>query len=50
VSTVGADGTLRTYACGLCLSEAELLQLADDRLAATGRRLTARERRLYLRP
>jgi WD40 repeat protein len=50
VSTVGADGTLRTYACGLCLSEAELLRLADNRLAATGRRLTARERRLYLRP
>jgi WD40 repeat protein len=48
VTTVGADGTLRSYRCEVCGGVADLLQLAERRLAATGRRLTPSERRLYL--
>lgn len=48
VSSVGHDGTLRSYRCEVCGGVADLLQLAERRVAATGRRLTAAERRLYL--
>ena len=43
-----ADGSLSRYACEVCGGVEELLALADRRLAATGRELTAEERRHYL--
>jgi WD40 repeat protein len=45
IETVGVDGTVRVYACGVCGRVPELLRIADARLAATGRRLTAGEAR-----
>jgi WD40 repeat protein len=48
ITTVGADGTLRSYRCEVCVGTPELLQLAESRLAATGRTLTSAERRRYL--
>ena len=50
VSTVGVDGTLRSYVCTLCAPMRDLLRIARQRLAATGRTLTAAERRQYLAP
>jgi WD40 repeat protein len=47
IATVGVDGTLRAYACRVCGGIPELLQLAERRLAATGRKLTPEERRRY---
>jgi WD40 repeat protein len=47
ITTVGVDG-VRSYRCEVCGSVADLLQLAERRLAATGRELTATERRRYL--
>jgi WD40 repeat protein len=47
IATVGVDGTLRAYACEICGGTPELLQLAERRLAATGRKLTPAERRRY---
>jgi WD40 repeat protein len=41
-------GVLTRYVCRLCGGVPELLELADERLAATGRQLTAEERELYL--
>jgi WD40 repeat protein len=48
IATMGSDGTLRTYRCEVCGGIPELLRLAERRLAATGRKLTTAERRLYL--
>jgi WD40 repeat protein len=43
-----ADGTVAAYGCRICGEVPELLALADERLAATGRGLTPEERELYL--
>ena len=48
IETLGVDGTLRAYTCGLCGGTTDLLRLARQRLAATGRTLTPAERRQYL--
>jgi WD40 repeat protein len=48
VLTIGVDGTLRSYRCEVCGGVPELLQVAERRMAATGRTLTSAERRLYL--
>lgn len=48
VVTGGVDGTVRTYRCELCDGIDALVELADERLAATGRELTPAERRRYL--
>jgi WD40 repeat protein len=48
IATVGADGTVRSYACETCGGIADLLKLAERRLSATGRKLTPVERRRYL--
>ena len=48
VLIVGSDGTLRSYACDVCGDVGDLLELADRRLAMTGRELTPEERRHYL--
>jgi WD40 repeat protein len=47
IETVGADGTIRAYQCIVCGGVPELLQLADARLAATGRRLTPEQVRAF---
>lgn len=44
------DGAVRSYRCDICGGVDQLLHLADARLAATGRTLTATERRQYLEP
>jgi WD40 repeat protein len=49
IVTGGEDGTVRTYRCELCGPLDELVELAERRLAATGRKLTADERQRYLR-
>jgi hypothetical protein len=49
IETVGADGTVRSYACAICGGIPDLLPIAHRRLAATGRRLTPAEQRRYLR-
>ena len=41
IETVGVDGTIRAYACGVCGRVPALLRIADARLATTGRRLSA---------
>jgi WD40 repeat protein len=48
IVTGGVDGTVRTYACVVCGELDELVALADERLAATGRALTEEERERYL--
>jgi len=48
IVTGGVDGTVRTYVCEICGGLDELVELAERRLAATGRELTAEERELYL--
>ncbi len=40
---------ISTYECAICGEIEELLQLADERVAATGRELAPEERELYLR-
>jgi WD40 repeat protein len=47
IRTTGADGTLRSYACEVCGGIPALLELAERRLAATGRTLTPAQRRRY---
>jgi WD40 repeat protein len=42
--TGGADATLRRYRCEVCGGLGELVNLAEQRLAVTGRTLTAEER------
>jgi WD40 repeat protein len=41
------DGTIVAYDCRICGGAAELVALADERLAGTGRELTPEERTLY---
>ena len=48
VTTVGRDGVLSSYACEVVVGVDELLGVAESRLEATGRELTAAERRHYL--
>jgi len=48
IVTGGEDGTVRTYQCEICGELDELVELAERRLATTGRELTAEERELYL--
>ncbi len=48
IVTGGVDGTVRTFRCDLCGGLAALLRLADRRLDATGRSLSAEERERYL--
>jgi WD40 repeat protein len=48
IVTGGVDGTVRTYRCELCGGIEELVKLAERRLAATGRELSADERERYL--
>jgi WD40 repeat protein len=48
ILTGGVDGTVRTYRCDICGPLDELVGLADLRLAATGRELSAEEREKYL--
>jgi hypothetical protein len=43
IETVGVDGTIRAYACGVCGRVPALLRIADARLATTGRRLSAED-------
>jgi len=50
IVTAADDGTIRSYRCEICGGVAELVQLADRRLAATGRTLTAAEKRRYGAP
>jgi WD40 repeat protein len=47
IETVGVDGTLRAYDCEVCGGIPELLRLAEQRLAGTGRRLTPEEARVF---
>ncbi len=44
IATGGEDGTVRLYRCAICGGVDELLDLADARLARTGRVLTDAER------
>jgi WD40 repeat protein len=48
IITAGLDGTVRRYRCDVCGGTESLLGLARRRLALTGRKLTAAERRAYL--
>jgi WD40 repeat protein len=48
IVTGGVDGTVRTYRCEICGGIEELVKLAERRLAATGRELSADERERYL--
>jgi WD40 repeat protein len=45
---LAADRVVAGYGCRICGDVPELLELADERLAATGRILTPEERELYL--
>jgi WD40 repeat protein len=48
IVTGGVDGTVRTYHCDICGDLSELVALAERRLAATRRALTASERARYV--
>jgi WD40 repeat protein len=48
IVTGGVDGTVRMYDCDVCGKLDELVELAQQRLAATRRELTAAERARYL--
>jgi WD40 repeat protein len=47
IATGGADGTVRLWRCTICGGVTELLALADERLAGTGRLATDEERQRY---
>jgi WD40 repeat protein len=47
IATGGVDGTVRYWRCAICGGIAELVALADARLAATGRVPTLAERKRY---
>jgi WD40 repeat protein len=47
IVAVTEGGVVSTYECRICGEIPELLALADERLAATGRELTPEERELY---
>jgi WD40 repeat protein len=44
----GVDGTVRKYPCDVCGDLGELVEMAETRLAVTGRALTDEERERYL--
>ena len=48
IFTGGVDGTVRRYRCEICGDLGELVELAEQRLAATRRELTPAERARYL--
>ena len=48
IVTTGADRTVRSWLCYLCLEGPDLVAVADQRLGAIGRQFTADERRRYL--
>jgi WD40 repeat protein len=48
IVTAGLDGTVRTYRCALCGSTADLIAIAEARIARLRRPLTPSERRRYL--
>jgi hypothetical protein len=48
VLAASAGNVVSSYDCRLCGEVPELLELAEERLAATGRELTPEERELYL--
>jgi hypothetical protein len=47
IVTGGVDGTVRVYECVICGELDDLITLAEERLAATGRELTPEERERY---
>jgi WD40 repeat protein len=47
IVAVTEAGVVSSYECGICGEIPELLTLADERLASTGRQLTPEERELY---
>ena len=47
IVAVAGDGVVTTYDCRICGDTDDLLALAEERLAATGRELTLQERELY---
>jgi WD40 repeat protein len=49
IVAVAGNGVVTRYDCRLCGDTEELLALAEERLATTGRELTPEERELYLR-
>jgi WD40 repeat protein len=49
ILTSSRDGTVRIYRCDVCSGLSGLVQLAEKRLARTGRTLTPAERKRYLR-
>jgi WD40 repeat protein len=49
IVAASGNGVVSSYECRLCGETDELLALAEERLAATGRQLTPEERELYLR-
>ncbi len=49
IVAVTEAGIVSSYECRICGEIPELLSLADERLAATGRELTSEERELYSR-
>jgi WD40 repeat protein len=48
IFTGGVDGTVRMYVCEICGGIDDLMAIAEERLAATGRTLTPEEREQYL--
>ena len=48
ILAVAGDGVTTRYDCRICGGVPELVDLADERLAATGRQMTPQERELYL--
>ena len=48
IVAVSEGGVVSRYRCRVCEGIPGLLELADERLAATGRELTPQERELYL--
>ena len=48
IVTGGVDGTVRRYDCEICGGIDDLVALAEERIAATGRELTPEERARYL--
>jgi WD40 repeat protein len=47
IVAVSEGGVVSAFECGICGRIPELLELADERLTATGRKLTPEERELY---
>jgi hypothetical protein len=47
IVAVSEGGVVTAYECRICGHADELVELADERLGATGRELTPEERELY---